>query len=224
MTGTNIEFLKQNLSKLIFTSHFMEPWKMSEGELDDFCQNVPLTETYMREFKDYLIWDILSDNQRMSNKFIEEFKDKVNWNLILAKKDCTEEFIDEHAYLLPTDKAKNSIKNEITWSSIFQNSIRSKKFFMKYYEHLNWKEIFTFDTIIGGQIINEYKDYIEELQLYKKYINQQKWNRLKVAPYIQLNHGDKLNPKLITSINYVTPNQFGYWRGIFGDDWNIDEY
>ena len=98
---------------------------------------------------------------------------KVDWDIILAKDKWDEQFIDENAKHIMVKR--KPIKNELCWESIFQNNIRSKRFFFKYYENLNWKEVFNFTSIKGGQIFNAYKDYIRELGLYKKYMDEQKF-------------------------------------------------
>lgn len=156
--------------------HFFEPWKLSDEDRRQLCENVPLTEKYMREFAKWLNWDILSEHQIMSKEFIREMKGKVNWHIILSKEKWDENFIDENSKYI-TNKRK-PLKNELCWENIFQNNIRSKKFFYKYYENLNWKEIFDFASIKGGQIFNTYKDYIRNLKLYEKYMSEDKFEMI----------------------------------------------
>lgn len=155
---------------------FLEPWKLSEAGKDKLCRDVPLTEKYMREFAKWLDWDLLSEYQIMSKEFLREMRSKVNWYTILAKEKWDEQFIDENSKHIMI-KSKPT-KNELCWESIFQNNIRSKRFFFKYYENLNWKDIFNFSSIKGGQIFNTYKDYIRELGLYKKYMNDERFEMI----------------------------------------------
>ena len=41
-----------------------------------------LSESFIREFKDYVDWNYILMYQNLSESFIREFQDKVNWNII----------------------------------------------------------------------------------------------------------------------------------------------
>ena len=55
----------------------------------------PLSEKFIREFKDKVNWDVISTCQKLSENFIREFKDKVNWECISAYQHLSKDFIRE---------------------------------------------------------------------------------------------------------------------------------
>ena len=48
------ELMNSFASTVVFKNNFLEPWKMNESEKDSLCRDIPLSETYMREFAKYL--------------------------------------------------------------------------------------------------------------------------------------------------------------------------
>ncbi len=47
-----------------------------------FCTYYTLPEDFIRDFKDFVDWNVVSKNVQMSKNFIIEMKDKVNWTQI----------------------------------------------------------------------------------------------------------------------------------------------
>ena len=45
----------------------------------------PLSEDFIREFKNKVDWNWISVKQKLSENFIREFKDKVSWGYIKPK-------------------------------------------------------------------------------------------------------------------------------------------
>ena len=76
-----------------------------------------LSEEFIREFKDNVDWDMISNYQTLSEDFIREFKDNVNWLYISRnsnlKYKLSEDFIREfkdklYWYFISTDQKLNS--------------------------------------------------------------------------------------------------------------------
>ena len=53
-----------------------------------------ITEDFMREFKDYIIWKGVCLSQKMSKEFIMEFIDKIDFNLVIHNNDISKEVKD----------------------------------------------------------------------------------------------------------------------------------
>src|SRR5688572_15928368 len=51
-----------------------------------------LSESFIREFKDYVYWLGISKYQKLSESFIREFKDYVDWYGISRKQNLSEPF------------------------------------------------------------------------------------------------------------------------------------
>jgi len=54
-----------------------------------------LSEDFIRDFQDYVIWGNISFYQTLSEDFIREFADKLYWEDILRRQNLSEEFKDE---------------------------------------------------------------------------------------------------------------------------------
>ena len=54
-----------------------------------------LSEEFIREFQNEVVWDNISYFQTLSEDFIREFQDKVNWNFISIHQTLSEGFIIE---------------------------------------------------------------------------------------------------------------------------------
>lgn len=82
---------------------FTPPPTQSKDAIEELCGFVDwelisedsLTENFIREFQDYVVWDYVSGNSKLSEDFIREFQDKVDWNLISMDQVLSEPFIRE---------------------------------------------------------------------------------------------------------------------------------
>jgi len=52
-------------------------------------------KSFIRQFKDSVDWDFISQSQKLSESFIREFKDSVNWDYISTYQKLSECFIKE---------------------------------------------------------------------------------------------------------------------------------
>lgn len=58
-----------------------------------FQKKQHLSETFIRKFKHYLVWDYISAYNKLSEDFISEFKNRVNWHIISQTQTLSEDFI-----------------------------------------------------------------------------------------------------------------------------------
>ncbi len=71
-----------------------------EGQTDDpkswyGISHMSLSEDFIREFQDELIWLYISCGSKLSEGFIREFKDKVDWRYISECQEFSKGFISE---------------------------------------------------------------------------------------------------------------------------------
>ena len=58
------------------------------------CYHRNITEDFMREFQDYIIWKVISLRQKMSKEFIVGFVYKINFKLVLENDKISQEVKD----------------------------------------------------------------------------------------------------------------------------------
>ena len=61
----------------------------------DISIDEKLSEPFIREFKNSVIWDYISEYQKLSESFIKEFRNRVNWEKISKYQKLSESFIRE---------------------------------------------------------------------------------------------------------------------------------
>ena len=82
-----------------------------------------LTEDFIREFKDKVVWRWISIYQRLSEDFIREFKDKVDWYNISKYQYLSEDFIRE-------------FQHKVDWNRVSQYQRLSKEFIEEFKDNL----------------------------------------------------------------------------------------
>ena len=96
--------------------------KLSEGFIKEFkdkviwCNisgNQTLSKSFFREFQDKVNWKFISDCQTLSEVFIEEFQDRVVWYEISFHQELTESFICDQARLNNSDSEYSDSHSEI---------------------------------------------------------------------------------------------------------------
>jgi hypothetical protein len=100
----------------------------SEDAIEELCgfvnweeiSETPLSENFIREFQDYVVWDYVSGNSPLSENFIREFQDKVDWNVVSMDQVLSESFIRE-------------FQDRVDWICIFTYQVLSEEF-RKYHE------------------------------------------------------------------------------------------
>ena len=114
--------LDEDVIRMLFT--FMpRPW------WNIIVQNQKLSEEFMREFKDKLDMLCVGTSQIMSEKFIEEMKDKLAFKTVARYHRLSEEFIRKH-------------NDEMDWKYISKDQDMSESFLDEYMDRINWFEYF----------------------------------------------------------------------------------
>ena len=134
--GVLADYLTDDLQFLLFLKIFdIKPkdkeinWDMLDWE---HIARQELTVDFIREFKEYLNWDIITNNFLSSEVFIREFKDNVVWDTISSRMkfrneydyDFFEEFVDR-----------------FNWIKISRWGNMDEYFVIKFEEHLDWNII-----------------------------------------------------------------------------------
>ena len=81
--------ISQKLSMEFIDNNF----NMFKPYLYEVCKYQKLTERFMRNHKNELDWNTISEYQKLSEKFILEMSDYVNWVWISEKQKLSKEFI-----------------------------------------------------------------------------------------------------------------------------------
>jgi len=105
----------------------------------DISLNYILSEDFMREFKDYLEWDIVCDKQYLSEEFITELlidsdytSKYIHWIGIFYKKtNFSEDFLRKYAYLF---------NNKYIWINLSRHPL-SETFITDYSKQISWINI-----------------------------------------------------------------------------------
>lgn len=102
--------------------------------------------SFIREYQDYLNWDIVSQ-ARHTLKFYREFRDKVVWWRVFQI-GISERKIKEFV---------NELEDEFDWEMLCEHTKLSKKFIKRYEADVCWDSIFWQDHL-GKQFMIENKD------------------------------------------------------------------
>jgi hypothetical protein len=116
------EDMTQHLGYPASTS-FTPPPTQSEDAIEELCSYVDwglisenrLSENFIREFQDYVVWDYVSGNSPLSENFIREFQDKFDWNVVSMDQVLSEPFIRE-------------FQDRVDWVCIFAYQVLSEEF------------------------------------------------------------------------------------------------
>jgi hypothetical protein len=171
-----------------------------------------LSEGYIRENSDKVIWDYICSNQKLSEGFIREFKDKVDWEYISISQKLSEEFIRENS-------------NKVNWGCISKYQKLSEGFIVEFSDKVNWGCISKYQKL-SEEFIKEYNLEIPETNwLYKDKEYKRKYIKENTRYEII---GDKVIAyKSCRSDGYSCYN-FQYLYEVGGEyesqaDYNIDE-
>ena len=147
-----------------------EPWELDEGEKRVLCSEFFLDESYIREYKQYLMWGVLCQHQKMSTDFIIEMNQHgwiKWWNLAMNEKmELPEKLIEEH---LSEMCRFNLVSWDIPIIDLFINKTFSKTFFMRNYCYICWERVYSTLSMRSSMILDKYKDWLIELGIDQKY-------------------------------------------------------
>lgn len=94
----------------------------------DILINQSLSESFIREFQDKVIWTLISAKQKLSEDFIREFRNKVYWRLVSTYQKLSEDFIHE-------------FQDKVDWLYISKYQKLSDEFIEEFKDRLNLDEI-----------------------------------------------------------------------------------
>ena len=150
--------------------HKDEPWVLNDEELKILCSEFYLDESYMREYKNYLLWGIMCQHQIMSETFIREMDEKGYikwWNIAMSDKiPFNEKLIEKHL----EDMCKfNLVHWDIPIIDLFINRKVSKEFFFRNYHLIDWERAYKTMSMRTDMIISNYRNWLIELGIDAKY-------------------------------------------------------
>lgn len=64
----------------------------------EISKQAGLTEDFMREYQEELMWNLLCEYQVLSEDFIEEMEKKVNWDILASYQRVSFPFIKKHNF------------------------------------------------------------------------------------------------------------------------------
>ena len=91
-----------------------------------------LPNDFIREFHNYLNWNILTSENLDNEEFIREFPDNIVWDLISSKMI----FNEKYSY-----KFFEDFKEKLDWDKITQWRNMAEDFIIKFEEDLNWNTL-----------------------------------------------------------------------------------
>ena len=106
-----------------------------------------LSEDFIREFQDKVNWNAISEYQRLSEAFIREFQDKVNWSSISARQKISEDFIRE-------------FQDKVDWVIISVYQKLSENFICDFQDKVDWECISKYQKL-SKSFIQRYEDYLD---------------------------------------------------------------
>lgn len=89
----NVDWEQACISQCLSTTFLEDNFIMLKPYLYEISKYQKLSEDFMRNHKDILDWNIISECQKLSEKFILEMSDYVNWTWISEKQKLSKNFI-----------------------------------------------------------------------------------------------------------------------------------
>lgn len=120
-----------------------------------------LTEGFLREYSDYLNWNIICQFQHLSESFMHDFRDKLEWYHICQNQILSEKFIRQHVDYL----------DESCWAAIsehIENNL-SESFIREFKDFVQW------DFIVECQCPS--KNFVREFARLMGYNNFDRGNK-----------------------------------------------
>jgi hypothetical protein len=118
-----------NRKKLLKSIGVRKPEKMITS--DDWVEisKTPLSEEFIREFKEQIYWTPVCKMSVLSESFIKEFKYEVNWPWISLYQKLSEDFIRE-------------FEDRLYWKEISLYQTLSSDFLFEFNDRIEWKLYF----------------------------------------------------------------------------------
>ena len=129
----------------------------------------PLSEKFIREFKNNVNWYNISMFQQLSENFIKEFQNEVDWDCISKHQKLSEDFIIEFQndvrwyYISKLQKLSENFirefKNKVNWVWICFTQTLSEDFIREFQNKVDWEYVCTYQKL-SENFIREFKDKV----------------------------------------------------------------
>lgn len=156
---------------------------------------------FIRKYKDYLDWDIISSRQKLTQSTIEEFTDYVNWEQIFHNQTLSTNFIRKYINKL----------NDNSWKAICAFQELDEQFLRDFKDKVDWgiicinqkhikEEFFEEEEIKGCYKMSQITQRELSLPWLERHANEfdeQSWNNIccfdDLSEKFMDKHSDKLN-------------------------------
>ena len=130
---------------------------VEEGEWEriSYIENY-LTEDFIREHHDKVMWDGISRSQTLSESFIREFQDEMEWSDIVCRQVLSEDFMREF----------QDNFDRYLWESISDHQVLSEEFIIEFEDKLSWYDI-SRTQVLSEDFIATYGLYVEWGAIFK---------------------------------------------------------
>lgn len=219
--------------------NFKENWKdFSPREISDMCRRQKLSRKTLREMKDHLDWNVISENQPLTEELIVEFKDEINWaNLIKynGKVKLSEQFIEEMIDYIDWDALSRSRWLSLDFVKRHANDLNANLLFSNY-KNKNLHTASVLDMLLKSgarkyynwthslyegvtlDFVREYKDVIHFSRIFNAFSNEHKLEQLvdEFHKYFKKEDWDHLSRMLYNmSYNFIIK---------YSDYWSYSNY
>jgi hypothetical protein len=190
---------------------FIRCYRKNPNKVDwDFVSKYrPLSEDFIREFKDEVNWYSISAYQTLSEDFIREFKDEVNWYSISAYQSLSEDFIRE-------------FEDKVHWPLISESQPLSEEFIREFKDNIEWDCISEYQAL-SEDFIKEFKDRLD-LDIIRK----KKETHIPVESYAE-KHGLTIENGFLYAFRNHDKWGKGYYsltkryqKGVYYRDWHCN--
>jgi len=149
-----------------------KPATKSAVDFSRVCRTEDFDEDFMKEYQDYLDWEMTSIYQVLSESFLLEFKDKVNWKKVSEFQTLSEDFIKDNINLvnipiiidnqdsITPKTVQEFITTGVTsWESIFDTLDPKLSTVNKFKDIIDWKLVCE-NCKLTEEFIDAHLDYI----------------------------------------------------------------
>ena len=151
------------------------PKNFSDQDKVWLCSKQKLSEKFMRDMKDYLIWNLVCTYQDLSEEFMGEMKNYVDWNMISICQELSEEFMDKYSEYL-------------NWHEISNKQAFSEEFAWRHLDEID------VDTLMRNVFCDTFSETFYRA-LFHRYWNKQKGNcKFLISPSY---HGPKFSKDFV---------------------------
>ena len=120
---------------------------ITEEQWKEISKYQKLSEDFIREFQDMVVWNCISGSQKLSESFIREFQNKVCWGWISMYQKLSESFIRD-------------FQNDACWRGISEYQKLSEDFIREFQNNVDWDCISKFQNL-SESFIRDFQDRVD---------------------------------------------------------------